>query len=195
MSNSRSPAQVAMQMSLGRVALAALALVAALASACTNAPSVVSDSPNGLTPTPTQSGMGTIDIALAVPPSFQIATVNYQISNTSYSRSGSLDVSQSQTISGVLGGIPAGTGYTLTLTATDTANKFTGCSGSAPLTVVGGSTTSVNIDVACHLPQPSLTTPAVPIPMSAVALLAVALLAVGSLTTGRRGARGPLRRD
>jgi hypothetical protein len=98
-------------------------------------------------------------------------------------------------ISGVLGGIPAGTGYTLALTATDTAKKFTGCAGSSPVNVVGGATTPVSVAVDCHLPQPTLTPPAVPIPMSAVVLLAVALLAAGVLTTGRRGARRPLRRD
>ncbi len=182
--------------SVGRTGLAALALVAVVACGCTDSPPAAVRGPTGGGgPSPNQGSMGAIDIALAVPPSFQIAAVNYQLTNTGYSKSGSLDVSQSQAISGVLGGIPAGTGYTLALTATDTAQKFTGCAGSSPVNVVGGATTPVSVAVDCHLPQPTLTPPAVPIPTSAVALLAVALLAAGALTTGSRGARRQPRRD
>jgi hypothetical protein len=182
--------------SVGRTALAALALVAVVAGGCTDVPPAAVRGPSGGGgPTPSQGTMGAIDIALAVPPTFQIASVNYQLTNTGYSKSGSLDVSQSQAISGVLGGIPAGTGYTLALTATDTAKKFTGCAGSSPVNVVGGATTPVSVAVDCHLPQASLTPPAVPVPMSAVVLLAVALLAAGVLTTGRLGPRRPSSRD
>ena len=124
---------------MGRTALAAVALVAALAGGCTDQPAAATG-PAG-NPAPAGSGVGALDVALAVPPSFQIATVNYQLTKTGYSKSGTLDVSQAQTISGVLGGIPAGTGYTLTLTATDTAQKFTGCTGASPVTVVAGTTT------------------------------------------------------
>ena len=172
--------------STGRAALA-LALLTALAGGCADQPAAVTGPTGSATPGPT--GMGAIDVALAVPPSFQIATVNYQLTNTGYSKAGTFDVSQTQTISGILGGIPAGTGYTLALTATDTAKKFTGCSGTAPVNVVAGTTTPVSVPIDCHLPQPSLTPPAVPVPMPAVALLAVALLAAGLVTNGRRAAR------
>lgn len=194
MSYRRTRAQMMTPSSMGRTALAAIALLAALVSGCSDRPAAALGSGSG-NPDPGQSGMGAIDVALAVPPSFQIATINYQLTNTGYTKSGSLDVSQTQTISGVLGGIPAGTGYTLTLTATDAAKKFTGCAGSSPVNVVAGTTTPVSVAVDCHLPQPSLTSPAVPVPMSAVVLLAVALLAAGLLTNGRRGVRRPFRRD
>ncbi len=195
MANSRLRAQVMIPRSIGRAALAAV-VAATLAGGCSGPPSAVREPTGGGGPTPSQGGMGSIDIALAVPPSFQVATVNYQISKTGFSKSGSLDVSRSSVVSGVLGGIPAGTGYTLALTASDTAQKFTSCAGSSPVNVVGGATTPVSVAIDCHLPQSTtVTPPAVPVPLSAVVLLAAALLAAGVLTTGRRGSRRPVRRD
>jgi hypothetical protein len=193
MSNSNTRAQVMIPSCMRGTALAALALVAALAGGCTDQPTAATGpSPGG------NSGpvMGAIDVALAVPPSFQVATVNYKLTNTGYTKSGSLDVSQTQTISAVLGGIPAGAGYTLALTASDTAQKFTGCAGSSPVTVVGGAITPVSVAVDCHLPQAALTTsPAVPVPMPAVVLLAVGLVAAGLLTSGRRRDQRSVRRQ
>ena len=190
MSNSNTRAQVMIPSFKRGGALAALTLVAALAGGCTNQPATSTGPNGGGNSPPGETSMGALDVALAVPPNFQIATVNYQLTNAGFSKSGTLDVSQTTTISGVLGGIPAGSGYTLALTATDTTSKFTGCSGSAPVTVVAGATTPVSVGIDCHLPQSvKVTTSAVPVPTSAVVLLAVALLAAGLTTHGRRGAR------
>jgi hypothetical protein len=172
--------------SMRRTTLAAVALAAVVGGCSNQAPT----SERGPVGAPAPSTMGAIDIGLAVPPKFQVATINYQIANTStgYNRSGTLDVSKTAVISSVVGGIPAGTGYKVALTATDTGQKFTGCSGSSSLVnVVGGTTTPVSVAVDCHLPQANLT-PTVPVPTSAVALLALALLAAGGLAAGRRGA-------
>jgi hypothetical protein len=173
---------------------AGLALAIALMSGCTNSASDVSGSGPGGTPTPIQASSGAVTIGLVVPPTFQIGTVNYQISNTGYNRSGALDVSKSGGVSATLGGLPAGAGYTLSLTAVDTAAKFTGCAGTSQFGVTAGATTPVSVAIDCHLPQPSLTAPAVPIPLPAVALLAAALLAAGALAIGRRAAKPGSRR-
>ena len=172
--------------------LAGLALVAALAGGCDGAPGTRAgaEPQNGAAPGAVQpvrqSTEGAINIAVLVPPNFQIATADYQITKPGISLTGSLNVAQSATISGVIGGIPAGTGYTLTLTMTDVAQKFTSCAGTSTFAVVGGTTTPVGVDVACHLPQSvAVGPPAVPVPMPAVVLLAVALLATGSFAAGR----------
>ena len=169
-----------------------VALALACGAGCSNQAAVVSGE-GPATPTPGQNGPGAVSIGLVVPKSFQIGTVNYQLTKPGYTQSGALDVSKSGGLSATLGGIPAGTGYTLSLTAVDTAQKFTGCAGSAPVSVTAGVTTPVTVNVDCHLPQPSLTPPAVPIPLSAVGLLAAALLGAGALRIGRRTAR-PSRR-
>ena len=94
------------------------------------------------------------------------------------------------TVSGVIGGIPAGTDYTLALTATYVVQKFTSCAGSSTVAVTAGATTPVSVAIECRLPPVATTTPpAVPVPMPAVALLAIALLAMGATATRRGGRR------
>ncbi|HLK93765.1 MAG TPA: hypothetical protein VKZ18_27990 [Polyangia bacterium] len=170
--------------------LTGLALAFALSTGCSQQASVVSGNGPAST-TSAQNGPGAVTIGLVVPPSFQVNTIGYQLTKPGYSQAGALDVSKSGGFSATLGGIPSGTGYTLALTAVDTSGKFTSCAGSAPVSVTGGATTSVTVNIDCHLPQPSLTPTAVPVPPSAVALLAVALLGAGALSIGRRTARRP----
>ena len=137
---------------------------------------------------PGQNAPGALSIALVVPPNFQINTISYQLTKMDFSQAGSLNVAQSGAVSAVLGGIPAGTGYTLALTANDVAGKFTSCAGSSTVSVTGGATTPVSVAIDCHLPPVPVTTPPqVPIPMPAVALLALALLGAGAAAT--RGAK------
>lgn len=172
-------------------ALAGLALAAALTAGCDGTPGARTEPGRGAAPGAAQivgqSAEGAINIAVLVPPNFQVATASYQITKPGFSLAGSLNVAQSATISGVIGGIPVGTGYTLTLTMTDVAKKFTSCAGTSTFAVVGGTTTPVSVGVSCHLPQSvAVAPPAVPVPMPAVALLAVALLATGATGAGRR---------
>ncbi len=141
---------------------------------------------------PGRTPPGLLSVGLVVPPNFQINTISYQLSKTGFSQAGSLNVAQSGAVSGVIGGIPAGTGYTLALTASDVGQKFTSCAGSSLVDVTGGATTPVSVNIECHLP-PVPPPPSVPVPMSAVVLLAVALLTTGAMATrpGARRARNP----
>jgi hypothetical protein len=176
-----------------RAVLAALALTVALASGCNEPPAAVTPAPGGGA-TAGPNGSGALQIGLAVPPNFQIDTVTYQIAKPGFSQSGTLDVTRSGAITATLGGIPAGAGYTLTLTATDVGKKLTGCSGSAPFAVTAGAAMPVSVDITCHLPQSTVViSPQVPIPLPAVALLGAALLYAGTSANGRRrrGARPP----
>ena len=171
--------------------IVAVALAAVLTSGCSNAPTVA-EGPGSSVANPGQSASapGALSIALVVPPNSQINTISYQLTKTGFAQSGSLNVAQSGTVSGVIGGVPAGTGYTLTLAATDVAQKFTSCAGSSTVAVTAGATTPVSVAIECRLPPVATTTPpAVPVPMPAVALLAVALLAMGAMATRRGGGR------
>ena len=173
--------------SLGTWGIVGLALAAVLTSGCNNPPTAVADPGSGVA-NPGQSASGALSIAVVVPPDFQIDAINYQLTKTGFSQAGSLNVAQSGTISGVIGGIPAGTGYTLTLTATDVAKKFASCAGSSTVAVTAGATTPVSVAIECRLP-PVVPPPTVPVPMPAVALLAIALLATGARATRRGGRR------
>jgi hypothetical protein len=98
---------------------------------------------------------GTIGMELQIAPGVTINTVNWAISNstTSFSRTGSVNVRFSNTISFQTGGIPAASGYSIALTATSVDGAFT-CSGSASFNVTAQMTTSVGITLNCS------TTPA-----------------------------------
>ena len=179
---------------LGTSGIVGLALAAVLTSGCQTPPTAVADPGGGAGVTNvSQSATGALSIGLVVPPNFQIGTISYQLTNTTgFSQAGSLNVAQSEVVSGVIGGIPAGTGYTLALTASDVSQKFTSCAGSSMVAVTGGATTPVSVNIECRLPpQVTPPPPAVPVPMPAVALLAVALLASGAAGTRheRRRAR------
>ncbi len=131
----------------GCVRLAVLALVVVAAPACTDG-----GTPSPTAPAPT---VGSIEIGLVVPPSFQIDTVSYQISRGTFSQAGALDVSKSGTITAVIGGLPIGTAYQLTLSATDVGHKFSSCVGSGTFDVNANAVTPLPIDVTCHLAPPA----------------------------------------
>ena len=130
---------------------------------------------------------GTIAIALQVPPIIQIDAITYQITRDTFSKSGSLDVSHTNAVTAVIGGLPSGSGYQLTMTATDPSQKLTGCAGTASFEVTGGAVTNVPVDIACHVaPVTAPPPPSVPIPFPAVALLSFALLGAGLAANGKR---------
>ncbi len=94
---------------------------------------------------------GTIGAELQLP-GIAINSVTYAITGPeSFTRSGTIDLSHASSLSFTLGGIPAGSGYTITLTATST-DGTTSCAGSATFTIAAGATTQVAIHLDCHQP-------------------------------------------
>ncbi|HVU93056.1 MAG TPA: lamin tail domain-containing protein, partial [Jatrophihabitans sp.] len=88
-------------------------------------------------------------IALDLAPGLSLDTVSYQIAGPAgFARSGSIDVSRSGTVSATIGGLPAGTGYTITLTSA-AASGGLHCMGSAPFSITAGATTSVTVHLLC----------------------------------------------
>ena len=104
------------------------------------------------TPPPPANGddMGTIGLALQVAPGVTINTISWNISNdgTGFSRSGTVNVQNSNTIRFQVGGLPAGAGYMIALTATTVGGAFS-CAGSAGFAVAGGMTNPVSVMLTC----------------------------------------------
>ncbi|MEI9935641.1 MAG: 5'-nucleotidase C-terminal domain-containing protein [Pseudomonadota bacterium] len=93
------------------------------------------------------AGEGSLELTLAS--GATLTSVSYTIIGpASYSKTGSLDVSNSSTISGLIGGIPAGSGYAITLSASSTDSSLT-CGGSATFNVTARQTTAVSVAVTC----------------------------------------------
>jgi arylsulfatase A-like enzyme len=88
--------------------------------------------------------VGSLGVHLQVAPGVTLNSVSYAITGNGFSKTGSIDASGSPTISGTIGGIPAGTGYTITLTATSVEERTT-FSGSQNFDVTARGTTLVTV--------------------------------------------------
>ena len=85
--------------------------------------------------------MGSLSASLTLSPTASLNTANYAISGpNAFARAGSIDVSHSQTISATIGGIPAGDGYSVSISGTAT-DGLTTCSGSATFSITPKMTT------------------------------------------------------
>jgi len=87
---------------------------------------------------------GTIGLSLTAAPGVTLGPVAYSISGNGFTKAGTIDVSGAPTISGTIGGIPAGKGYTITLTATSVEGDTT-FTGSATFDVTAGGKSSVTV--------------------------------------------------
>jgi hypothetical protein len=104
---------------------------------------------------PSGDRFGTVGFQLQGVPGVTFNTVNWSIANagTGFSRSGSVNVQESNTLTFQVGGLPAGGGYLITLTATTVGGTFN-CAGSASFTVSAGSAVGVAVTLACTPPAP-----------------------------------------
>jgi hypothetical protein len=130
---------------------------------------------------------GSVSFALAVG-NIRFATIDYSIVGPGgFTKTDSLDVSQSQTIAGTIGGLPAGAGYVLSMSATDVEHHLVGCHGAtAPFDVAARVTTPVVIHLTCA--EERGPPASVPLSPAAIAALALLLAAAGIVSQGRRRA-------
>ena len=104
--------------------------------------------------TANSGGVGSVDIAV-VQGGVTLTSVGYTITGpNSFSSAGTINVAASSTISAVIGGLPAGNGYTIALTATGSDGATT-CGGSGTFNVTAGAVATVAVTLDCH--QPSKT--------------------------------------
>jgi arylsulfatase A-like enzyme len=87
---------------------------------------------------------GSLGLSLQVASGVTVNAVSYSITGNGFSKTGTIDTSGTSTISGTIGGIPAGKGYTIALTATSVEGSAT-FTGSAKFDVTAGKATSVSI--------------------------------------------------
>src|SRR5262249_46380543 len=114
------------------ILVAALGTAATLSSGCSTNDGSAS-----------RSDVGSIGLALQLASGATLNSVSYTITGPGgFSRAGTIDTSQSTTISAVIGDIPAGSGYSIALQGTTTDGR-TSCAGAATFNVVAHATTAV----------------------------------------------------
>jgi hypothetical protein len=92
---------------------------------------------------------GSVQIALQVGGA-TVNTVSYMITGpASFSQNGTIDVSNSSTLSAILGPFAAGGPYTITMSGSSTDGSES-CGGSASFTVTAGQTAQVTVPLTCH---------------------------------------------
>jgi len=120
---------------LGDVSLVLLALgVSPLIDACSSEPQLGSD----------VDQVGSLGLNLQVAPGVTLSSVSYTITGNGFTKTGTIDTSGALALSATIGGIPAGNGYKITLTATSVEHRTT-FSGSATFNVSAGKTARVAV--------------------------------------------------
>jgi hypothetical protein len=103
-------------------------------------------------PSMTQTGetTGSVSFALQLAGGGSLQSASYIITGpNNYSKTGTIDLSSSTTLSATIGGIPAANGYQIAITATTVDGK-TSCAGSAMFDVAARMTRTVNVPLTCH---------------------------------------------
>jgi hypothetical protein len=96
---------------------------------------------------------GDVGVELQLAPGVTLNTVSWTVTNAAsgFTRSGSVNVKSSNSIRFRVGGLPAGSGYSLELSGTSVDGSLT-CSGSATFTVALGAPIRVDVTLACSRP-------------------------------------------
>jgi hypothetical protein len=134
---------------LGAVGAASLAAIEVGCSS-TNGPG----SPGSSEPAPAEN-TGTLGMQLTLPGGQQVNSVAWTITGpndaSTVVQSGTVNLQNSQSISFLVGGIPAGNNYTIVLTGTSTDGTAT-CVGSVTFNLTARTTTNVSVLLQCNTP-------------------------------------------
>jgi len=126
--------------SAGLAALVACIGLSAVLSGCSSAPEASNTDADGI---------GSVGLELQVGGA-TLNQVSYVIVGPAdYSKSGTLNVANSTVLSAVLGGIPVGNGYTITLSGSTEGGAIS-CSGSGTFDVLPHETSAVSVHLLCH---------------------------------------------
>jgi 2',3'-cyclic-nucleotide 2'-phosphodiesterase/3'-nucleotidase len=99
---------------------------------------------------PDTTRTGLLNLAVDGASTIVVDSVGYGLTGPEgYAKSGAIDTHDSATVSTVIGGIPAGTGYIISLSATS-RDRATTCAGSAGFDIVSHTTTAVTVHLSCR---------------------------------------------
>ncbi len=107
----------------------------------------------------TPGPQGAVDLKLSIPGGEHVSTVSYSLANPADTIKGTYNVTATTDLSFVIGSVPAGSGYALSLSATSDDGSVT-CAFPAPgdalvgnISVLDGTTTDVSVNMQCTVNQ------------------------------------------
>ncbi len=96
--------------------------------------------------------VGSLGVNLSIGNGVVVTAASYTITGpSSYMKTGSIDLTEAASLSTVIGGIPAGAGYSIAINATG-ADGLTTCGGSRGFDVTAHVTTTTTVALDCHEP-------------------------------------------
>lgn len=94
---------------------------------------------------------GSVGLSLTVAQGLNITSLSYTIVGTGFSASGTAAIGDAQSAEFVVGGIPAGSGYTIQISGVDSDNDPCS-SASTPFSITAGAVTYIVLSVVCSTP-------------------------------------------
>jgi hypothetical protein len=133
---------------------------------------------------------GTLAFELKTAGDVTLSGFDYTITGPKFAKTGSVDVSKSNTLSARIDGLPAADGYSITVLGSSVGEPVAKCSGSAGFDILARSVTNVPINVSCRVER-SETSPVVaaPLPRYSTWLYGLLLLGVGAALAKRARSR------
>ncbi|MEI9938683.1 MAG: hypothetical protein WDO69_15805 [Pseudomonadota bacterium] len=116
----------------------------------------------------------------------KLDSMNYAVVGSGFSTSGSLDVSHSSKVSGVVGGIPFGSNYALTMNGKGAGEAPLDCSGSTSFDLNSVGPLPVTIAITCKEPDVIVEPPPTPVPVPPFAVFALACMLAAMGVAARR---------
>jgi len=132
-----------------------------------------------------EEAAGSIALALKLGDQ-ELASMSYAIVGAGFSKSGSLDVSHSSKVSGIIGGIPFGHDYALTMNGKGVGPAPLVCSGSNSFDLNGPGPLPISIQITCKEPTVVAEPTPAPVPPFAILALSCVLAALGFAVQLRR---------
>lgn len=107
-----------------------------------------SDSPSSAS----EESLGSVGLALQLASGTTINSASYAITGpNAFTKTGTIDLKSATKLTATIGGLPAGTGYTVTITA-NSGEGGTSCSGSASFAIVAHQIANVTVQITCKEP-------------------------------------------
>jgi hypothetical protein len=130
--------------------------------------------------------VGSIELALQLGDA-EFLSFSYQVSGGGFDKTGTIDVSGSETLTALIAAIPFGAGYGIALQGQSTSEPVLSCSGAATFEVTSSGVTPVPVSIHCIVGAAPAA--AVPVPGAANLALCAALLGLGVALVSRKQSR------